>query len=33
MYENYYHFLEEGRHNKYHLENSTGIYYYQKPEE
>lgn len=33
LYENYYCFFEEGRHNKYHLEGSVGGYYYQKPKE
>lgn len=33
MHENYCCFLEEGRHNNYHLENSTGIYDYQNHEE
>lgn len=33
IHEKYYPFLEEGRHNKYHSENSTGIYDYQKPKE
>lgn len=33
MHKNCYCFLEEGRCNNYHLENSTGICDYQKPKE
>jgi len=33
LYENYDCFLDEGRHNKPHLESSIGICYYQKTKE